>query len=145
MRDVASYRLRRVNEAIKEIIGTAITNDLKDPRIGFVTLTGVDTAPDPSHAKVFVSVYGKQAEKDATLEGLRHARPFLQRLIADELTLKRTPALDFVYDGSVDQGMRIQALLKSSGATELAAAAEETGEGAVPGDDAAGRDPGAEE
>jgi ribosome-binding factor A len=114
MRDVASYRMRRVNEAIKEIIGTAISQDLKDPRIGFVTLTGVDTAPDLSHAKVFVSVYGKKAEKDATLEGLRHARPYLQRLIADELKTKRTPTLEFVYDASVDQGMRIQAILKSA-------------------------------
>ena len=114
MRDVASYRMRRVNEAVKEIIGTALTHDLKDPRIGFVTLTGVDTAPDLSHAKVFVSVYGKQAEKDATLEGLRAARPYLQRLIADELQVKRTPTLEFVYDTSVDQGMRIQAILKSS-------------------------------
>ncbi len=119
MRNVTSYRMRRVNEAIKEIIGTAITHDLKDPRIGFVTLTGVDTAPDLAHAKVFVSVYGKQAEKDATMEGLRAARPYLQRLIADELKMKRTPTLEFVYDVSVDQGMRIQAILKSSGASEL--------------------------
>jgi ribosome-binding factor A len=115
MRDVASYRMRRVNEAIKEIIGTALTQDLKDPRIGFVTLTGVETAADLTHAKVFVSVYGKQVEKDATMEGLRAARPYLQRLISDELKIKRTPALEFVYDVSVDQGMRIQALLRSSG------------------------------
>ncbi len=119
MRNVASYRMRRINEALKEIIGNALSKDLKDPRIGFVTLTGVETAPDLSHAKVFLSVYGKQAEKDATFEGLRAARPYLQRLISDELTLKRTPMLEFVYDSSVDQGMRIQALLKSSGVDEL--------------------------
>jgi ribosome-binding factor A len=119
MRNVASYRMRRVNEALKEIIGTALTQELKDPRIGFVTLTGVETTPDFSHAKVFVSVYGKQVEKDATMEGLRAARPYLQRLISDELHLKRTPTLEFVYDATVDQGMRIQAILKSSGAGEL--------------------------
>jgi len=119
MRNVASYRMRRINEALKEIIGTALTQEVKDPRIGFVTLTGVDTAPDLSHAKVFVSVYGKQAQKDATLEGLRAARPYLQRLINEELTLKRTPTLEFVYDASVDQGMRIQALLKASGVDGL--------------------------
>jgi ribosome-binding factor A len=130
MRDVASYRMRRVNEAIKEIIGTALTHDLKDPRIGFVTLTGVEAVPDVSHAKVFVSVYGKQAEKDATMEGLRAARPFLQRLIADELKTRRTPMLEFVYDVSVDQGMRIQALLKSSGAADLPALEEEAAEDA---------------
>jgi len=119
MSNAPSYRMRRVNEAIKEIIGTALAKELKDPRIGFVTLTGVETAPDLSHAKVFVSVYGKQVEKDATLEGLRAARAYLQRLIGDELSLRRVPTLEFVYDFSVDQGMRIQALLKSSGAEEL--------------------------
>jgi ribosome-binding factor A len=129
MRDTASYRMRRVNEAIKEIIGTALTQDLKDPRVGFVTLTGVDTAPDLAHARVYVSVYGKQAEKDATMEALRHARPFLQRLIADELKLRRTPTLDFIYDESVDRGMRIQAMLKSSGAADLPPADEEAPEG----------------
>jgi ribosome-binding factor A len=119
MRSAPSYRMRRIDEALKEIIGTALTQELKDPRIGFVTLTGVETASDLSHAKVFVSVYGKQAEKDATLEGLRAARPYLQRLIGDELPLRRIPTLEFVYDESVDQGMRIQALLKSSGAEQL--------------------------
>jgi ribosome-binding factor A len=121
MRNVDSYRMRRVNEALKEIIGTALTQELKDPRIGFVTLTGVDAAPDLSHAKVFVSVYGKQREKDATLEGLRAARPYLQRLISDELTLKRTPNLEFVYDGTIDRGMHIQSLLQSSGIEGLKA------------------------
>jgi ribosome-binding factor A len=119
MRNVGSYRMRRVNEALKEIIGEALSKELKDPRIGFVTLTGVEAARDLSHAKVFVSVYGKQAEKDATLKGLRAARPFLQRLISNELDLKRTPNLEFVYDGTIDQGMHIQALLRSSGADEL--------------------------
>jgi ribosome-binding factor A len=119
-----SLRMRRINEAIKEIIATALAQDLKDPRIGFVTLTGVETAPDLAHAKVFVSVYGKKVEKDATLEGLRAARSYLQRLIGDELKLKRIPVLEFVYDASVDQGMRIQALLKSSGADELGPADE---------------------
>lgn len=119
MGNPVSYRMRRVNEALKEIIGTALAQRLKDPRIGFVTLTGVDTASDLSQAKVFVSVYGKQAEKDATLEGLRAARPYLQRLISDELTLKRTPTLEFVYDGTIDQGMRIQAILQASGVEGL--------------------------
>ena len=130
MGNAPSYRMRRINEAIKEIIGTALAQDLKDPRIGFVTLTGVEAAPDLAHAKVFVSVYGKKVEKDATLEGLRAARPYLQRLIGDELKLKRIPMLEFVYDASVDQGMRIQALLKSSGADELGPADEPAGEDA---------------
>ena len=119
MRNVASYRMRRVNEALKEIIGDALAKEIKDPRIGFVTLTGVETASDLARAKVFFSVYGKKAEKDATMEGLRSSEAFLQRLISDELHLKRTPKLEFVYDVSVDYGMKIQALLKASGADEL--------------------------
>ena len=119
MRNVASYRMRRVNEALKEIIGDALAKEIKDPRIGFVTLTGVETAPDLARAKVFFSVYGKKVEKDATMEGLRSSEAFLQRLISDELHLKRTPKLEFVYDVSVDYGMKIQALLKASGADEL--------------------------
>jgi ribosome-binding factor A len=119
MSNASSYRMRRINGALKEIIGTALTQDIKDPRIGFVTLTGVDTAADLSHAKVFVSVYGKKAEKDATMEGLRAARPYLQRLINDELDLRRTPNLEFVYDASIDQGMRIQAMLNASGVADL--------------------------
>jgi ribosome-binding factor A len=125
MGNVASYRMRRVNGALKEIIGTAISQEIKDPRIGFVTLTGVDTAPDLAHAKVFVSVYGKKAEKLATMEGLRSAEAFLQRRISDELHLKRTPKLEFVYDASVDYGMKIQAMLKASGAEELEAESSE--------------------
>lgn len=117
--------MRRVNEAIKEIIGTALTQDIKDPRIGFVTLTGVETVADLSHARVFFSVYGKKVEKDATFEGLCAARPYLQRLISDELKLRRTPNLEFVYDVSVDQGMHIQAMLNASGVNELPPAEEE--------------------
>lgn len=125
MSNPISYRMRRVNEAIKEIIGTALTQDVKDPRIGFVTLTAVETAPDLSRAKVFVSVYGKKSEKEATLAGLRAAGPYLRRRIGDELPLKRIPALEFVYDLSIDQGMRIQALLKSSGADRPSSGGEE--------------------
>jgi ribosome-binding factor A len=118
-RSVTSYRMRRVNEAIKEIIATALAQDIKDPRIGFVTLTGVETAADFAHAKVFFCVYGKKVEKDATFEGLRAARPYLQRLIGDEIKLRRTPNLEFVYDVSVDQGMHIQAMLNASGVNDL--------------------------
>jgi ribosome-binding factor A len=114
VRRVASYRMRRINEALKQTIGIALAQEIKDPRVGFVTLTGVDTAPDLSHAKVFVSVYGKQSDKDATLEGLRAARSYLQRRISDQLTLKRTPTLEFVYDSTIDRGMRIQAILRAS-------------------------------
>jgi len=128
MRNVASYRMRRVNEALKEIISTAIAQECKDPRIGFVTITGVEAVSDISHAKVFFSVYGKQVEKEATMEGLRSSEAFFQRCIGEELHVKRTPRLEFVYDVSVDYGMKIQAMLKASGAGELGPLVEDTDE-----------------
>jgi ribosome-binding factor A len=103
--------MRRVDEAVRAVLSDAIASDLKDPRIGFVTVTGVKTSPDLRHARVYVSVLGSEEERAATLEGLRSAHGFLQRRVASELTLKHTPALVFQYDESVDRGMRITELL----------------------------------
>ena len=107
----ASGRMRRINEAIREVLSGHITGDLKDPRIGFVTVTAVDTSPDLRHARVFVSVLGEPAERERTLEGLAAAHGVLQRHVAAELRIKNTPKLHFVYDDSVDKGMRIEELL----------------------------------
>jgi ribosome-binding factor A len=103
--------MRRVDEAVRAVLSDAIASDLKDPRIGFVTVTGVKTSPDLRHARVYVSVLGSEEERAATLEGLRSAHGFLQRRVASELTLKHTPALVFQYDESVDRGMRTTELL----------------------------------
>jgi ribosome-binding factor A len=108
---MASGRMRRVDEAVRAVLSDAITKDLKDPRIGFVTVTGVKTSPDLRHARVYVSVLGEEPARAATLEGLRSAHGFLQGRLAGELTLKRTPALSFAYDESIDRGMRISELL----------------------------------
>src|SRR6202035_20151 len=110
---MATGRMRRVDEAMRVVLSDAITKDLKDPRIGFVTVTGVRTSPDLRQARVYVSVLGDEPARAATLEGLRSAHGFLQGRIAAELSLKRTPALTFEYDGSVDRGMRISSLLDS--------------------------------
>jgi ribosome-binding factor A len=105
-------RMRRVNEAVREVISAHIAGeDLKDPRIGFVTVTGVETSPDLRSARVFVSVLGQQAERDDALAGLRSSAGFLQARIGAELRMKRTPTLEFVYDESVERGMRISELL----------------------------------
>ena len=101
----------RVDEAVREVLSAAITQDLKDPRVGFVTVTGVQTSPDLRHATVYVSVLGDASESEETLEGLRSAHGFLQRRVASELRLKNTPTLQFVYDDSVDRGMRITEIL----------------------------------
>ncbi|HEY2635919.1 MAG TPA: 30S ribosome-binding factor RbfA [Solirubrobacteraceae bacterium] len=108
---MASERMRRVDEAVRAVLSDAVARDLKDPRVGFVTVTGVKTSPDLRHARVFVSVLGSEDERSASLAGLRSAHGFLQRRVATELRLKHTPALEFAYDESIDQGMRISELL----------------------------------
>jgi ribosome-binding factor A len=103
--------MRRVNEAIREILGDAITTELKDPRIGFVTVTEVDTSPDLRAARVYVSVLGSPEERESSLAGLRSSHGVLQGKIATGMRLKRTPTLTFEYDESVDRGARISRLL----------------------------------
>lgn len=104
-------RLRRVDEAIREVIGDALATELKDPRVGFVTITDVKTSPDLQHAHVYVSVLGDEAARVASLQGLRSAHGYLQSQIAAQLRLKRTPALQFHYDDTTDKAMRIERLL----------------------------------
>jgi ribosome-binding factor A len=109
---MAPSRMRRVNEAMREILSSHIALDLKDPRIGFVTVTAVETSPDLSAARVFVSVLGEPAEQQEALTGLSAARGVLQARIGRELRLKRTPMLTFVHDTTVDRGMRIEQLIQ---------------------------------
>ena len=108
---MAPGRMRRVDEAVRAVLSDAIASDLQDPRVGFVTVTGVKTSSDLRHARVYVSVLGDERTRAASLEGLRSAHGFLQGAIASELTLKHTPMLTFEYDESVDRGMRITELL----------------------------------
>ena len=108
---MGSDRLRRVDEAVRQVLSDAVTQDLKDPRVGFVTVTAVRTSPDLRHARVWVSVLGSEEAREASLAGLRSAHGFLQRRVATELRLKHTPTLDFHYDDSVDRGMRISELI----------------------------------
>ena len=105
-------RMRRVNESIKEIIGDAITTELKDPRIGFVTVTDVDTSPDLRAARVYISVLGSEEERERSLAGLRSSHGFLQGKIASAMRMKRTPTLTFEYDESAERGDRISRLLR---------------------------------
>jgi ribosome-binding factor A len=105
-----SDRMRRVNEAVREVISEAI-GELKDPRIGFVTVTGVETSPDLHHARVFVSVLGSEAKRAKTLAGLAAAHGVLQARVARELRLKRTPQLAFEYDPTVERGVRMTQLI----------------------------------
>jgi ribosome-binding factor A len=104
-------RMRRVNEAVREVLSARIAEGLRDPRIGFVTVTAVETSPDLRQARVYVSVLGSDDERSATLEGLESAHGVIQQAVASELRMKRTPTLQFVFDESIDRGMRITELL----------------------------------
>jgi ribosome-binding factor A len=103
--------MRRINEVLREVLGGAIA-ELSDPRIGFVTVTSVETSPDLRAAKVYVSVLGPEEEQRETLAGLRSSHGVLQAKIAAETRMKRTPTLAFLYDETVEQGMRISRLLE---------------------------------
>jgi ribosome-binding factor A len=105
-------RMRRVNEAVREVVSARLAVGLRDPRIGFVTVTSVDTSPDLRQARVYVSVLGGEEERAATLAGLESAHGVLQQAVAHELRMKHTPALQFVFDESIDRGMRITELLE---------------------------------
>lgn len=103
-------RMRRVNEALREVLSEGI-GDLKDPRIGFVTVTGVRASTDLRHATVFVSVLGSEKKRDATLAGLESSRAPLQARVNRELHLKRTPQLRFEYDQTIEEGVRLSKLI----------------------------------
>jgi ribosome-binding factor A len=105
-----SERMRRVNEAVREVVSEAV-GELKDPRIGFVTVTGVETSSDLRHARVFVSVLGSEAKRRKTLAGLTAAHGVLQARLAHELRMKRTPQLAFEYDPTVERGVRMTKLI----------------------------------
>jgi len=100
-----------VDEAVRHVLGEALTHDVKDPRVGFVTVTAVKTSPDLRHARVYVSVLGSGHSREETLAGLRSAHGFIQGRIGAELELKRTPTLEFAYDASTDRAMRLGSLL----------------------------------
>ena len=115
---MAKDRIRRVNEAVREVLSEAITTELKDPRVGFVTVTAVDTSPDLRHANVFVSVLGDEKQRAESLAGLSSSHGYLQGRVALKLRLKHTPQLDFVYDPSAERVMRISELLRKGGADQ---------------------------
>jgi ribosome-binding factor A len=103
-------RMRKVNELLREVLSESLL-DLKDPRIGFVTVTAVRTSNDLSHATVYVSVLGSERKRQRSLEGLEAAHGVLQARIANEVRMKRTPTLTFEYDPTVEEGVRMSKLI----------------------------------
>lgn len=109
---MASARMRRIDEALREVLSDAIATEIKDPRVGFVTVTAVSTSSDLRHATVYVSVLGDEGVRDRSMAGLQSAHGFLQKRMARELRIKHTPTLDFAYDDSLDRSLRINALIE---------------------------------
>jgi ribosome-binding factor A len=108
-------RMRRVDTAVRQVLGDALSQNLKDPRVGFVTVTDVSTSPDLRHARVYVSILGTPEEQQASLEGLRSAHGYLQARVARELRLKNTPELDFILDDTAEKAFRVERLLEDEG------------------------------
>jgi ribosome-binding factor A len=104
--------MRRIDEAIRQVIADVLAGELADPRVGFITVTAVKTSPDLRTAQVFVSVLGDETARQASLDGLRSAHGLLQLRVASELHLRRTPTLQFQYDDTTDRALRVDALLR---------------------------------
>jgi ribosome-binding factor A len=106
-----SQRTERVDELLRQEIGSIVTREVADPRIGFATITSVETTQDLRHAKVWVSIIGQPAERDATLAALRHAMPFIRHELGTRLRIKRIPDLHVHLDDTAERGTRILQLL----------------------------------
>ena len=104
-------RMRKVNELLREVIADEVVA-LKDPRIGFVTVTGVNTAPDLRHATVYYSVLGSGEAQEATADALVSAAARLQRAVGSQTRLKFTPVLEFAVDPAIESGDRIDQILR---------------------------------
>lgn len=105
-----SPRMRKVDELVREVVADAVT-DLKDPRIGFLTITGAKTSPDLRHAVVYYSVLGSDEEKVDTASALESAKSRIQGVLGRETRMRYTPVLEFTVDPSIDEGLRITQIL----------------------------------
>lgn len=106
-----SERLARVRENIKETVGMLLERRIKDPRIGLVTVTGVDVSPDLRHCKIFFSTMGGKKRREKAMDGLESARGFIRGELGKTLQMKYTPEVEFVFDDSVEKGARIAEIL----------------------------------
>lgn len=110
MRNLRRERLRTL---IREEVSLIFEKELKDPRVGFVTITDVVVSPDGKYVKVRVSVLGSEEEVKETMEGLNHALGFIRSRIAQTLQLRYAPVIAFEYDSSLAKSAKVQEILKS--------------------------------
>jgi len=104
-------RTERLGEEIREEVAHMITGELKDPRIGFVTVTRVDLGPDLRQARVYVGVLGTDKQREKSLTGLKQAAGFMRRALGQRLRLRHTPELVFLYDEGLEASDRVARLL----------------------------------
>jgi len=109
---MAKLRVSRVGEQIKKEIVDIVRTDVKDPRVGFVTITGVEASGDLQHATVFVSVLGDEEKRKGTMDALHKASGFIRAEVGKRIRLRRTPELHFKLDTSIDYSTRISEVLR---------------------------------
>lgn len=109
---MAKFRVGRVGEQIKKEVSSLIQTELKDPRIGFITVTGVDVTGDLSQARIYLSILGSDEQKEETLHALGRAKGFLRSELGHRMRLRHTPEIEFRFDSSIQYGSRIEALLQ---------------------------------
>lgn len=107
-----SYRTSRVAEAFREEIMDMIQRDLKDPRIGFVTVTHIEVSPDLNHATVFISILGDEAKKDETLKAMERAKRHIRSELGKRVRLKFLPELEFVHDTTIEESFKVSEIIK---------------------------------
>jgi ribosome-binding factor A len=105
-------RPERVAQMVQQLLGEIFARGMRDPRIGFVTITGVKMSPDLREARVYWTVHGDTEQRKHTAKGLENARGFLRRAMGGELTLRVVPELHFTYDEAIDRGERIEQLIR---------------------------------
>jgi ribosome-binding factor A len=116
---MTQHRARRIGEQIKRELADLLKLEVRDPRVGFVTLTGVEVSADLEHAKVFFSLIGSE-DHNTTGQALNHAAGFLRTQLGKRMRLRSVPALRFVHDSSIDRGMRLDQLISQAVAEDKA-------------------------
>ncbi len=107
-----SDRIARLNEEIKREVSVILQREIKDPRLGFASVTDVELSRDQSYCKVYISVFGSEEERDDSMQALKRAAGFIRTEIGQRVRMRKTPEFRFVYDSSLEQGARINAILK---------------------------------
>lgn len=115
---MAGHRVERVNEQLKREISRIVLREVKDPRVGAVTVTRVSAAPDLTFARVYVQLLGEPSARRDTLDGLEAATPFIRRLLGQRIRMRRVPELRFEQDRSLEHAMRIEELLADAATGE---------------------------